>query len=58
MDDQQDRPGPGPTGDAAVDVQLEALAALGALPAEEHQAVYAALHDGLRRVLDQDPTDP
>lgn len=57
MDDQQDFSGPGPTGDAAVDAQLEALDALGSLPPGEHQAVYAALHDGLRRVLDEDPAD-
>lgn len=57
LDDQQDRSGPGPTGDAAVDWQLEALDALDTLPVEEHQTVYGAVHDGLRRILDQDPTD-
>ncbi|WP_417220644.1 hypothetical protein [Arthrobacter sp.] len=61
MDHQQQpqdhQPGTESTGDAAVDAQLEALDALDQLPVSEHQDVYAALHAGLRQVLDEEPTD-
>lgn len=50
-------PGAGPTGDPDVDAQLQALDQLDELPVGGHQAVYAALHEGLRRVLDDEPTD-
>lgn len=57
MENQQRQPASGPTGDQAVDAQLAALDELRDLPAGEHQPVYAAVHDGLRRTLDEDPSD-
>ncbi|HXD28985.1 MAG TPA: hypothetical protein VN621_09560 [Arthrobacter sp.] len=56
MNHEPGTPGTGPTGDAEVDAQLQALDQLDGLPVGEHQAVYAALHEGLRRVLDDGPT--
>ncbi|WP_372699331.1 hypothetical protein [Arthrobacter sp. JSM 101049] len=55
MNHEPGAPGIGPTGDPDVDAQLQALEQLDDLPVGEHQAVYAAIHEGLRRVLDDDP---
>lgn len=57
MEQEQDSPDAGRTGDAAVDAQLAALDSLDDLPVGEHQEVFAALHEALHRVLDEEPTD-
>ncbi len=57
MDNPEDGHCAGATGDPVVDAELESLDALDGLPAEDHQAVYSALHEALQRTLDEDPSE-
>lgn len=57
MDNPEDEHRAGTTGDPLVDAELESLGALEGLPAEQHQAVYSALHEALQRTLDEDPSE-
>ncbi|MCA1983673.1 MAG: hypothetical protein ACXVDH_06200 [Nocardioides sp.] len=43
------------TGVAAVDAAIDAVEALAVAPVAEHAAVFASVHDTLRRALDADP---